>query len=125
MSTTPQNGAFRTYILPLTMSVPSTSSQCMVTAVGSYCSSNNTPVAAPTANSGVGVVSNNGGGNVDVTAGACFLPTAGNGSACSTCTTSQVVSVIGGTSYQFGCDVITFATPTSLVGACQVTAVCF
>jgi hypothetical protein len=125
LSASVQNGAYRTYLLPLTLAVPSSASNCMVTVSGSYCSSDGSPVAAPTMNSGVGVVSNNGSGNVDMQAGACFLPTPGSGSACASCATSQVVAVTGGRSYQFGCDIIAFAAPTSLTGGCQITAVCF
>lgn len=116
---------YRTYMLPLTIAVPSSSTHCMVSVSGSYCSNNNSAVAAPTTNSGVGVVSNDGSGNTDAPSGACFLPTPGSGSACSSCATSEVISVTGGQSYQFGCDIITFAASGTLTGACQVTAVCF
>jgi Collagen triple helix repeat (20 copies) len=127
LSTSLTNGAYRTYEFPLTMVVPSSATHCMVAVSGGYCSANNTPVPAPTTNSLVAVADNDGSGtgNVDQQVGACFLPAPGSGSVCTTCTATAVLNVIGGGTYQFGCDIITFATPTSLGGGCQVTAVCF
>jgi hypothetical protein len=127
LSTSLVNGAYRTYMLPLTVTVPASATHCMVAALGAYCSANDTAVPNPTANSGVGVADNDGTstGNVDQPGGACFLPAPASGSACSTCMATTVLAVNGGQTYQFGCDVITFAAPTSLTGGCQASAVCF
>ena len=127
LNTSAVNGAYRTYMLPLTMTVPASATHCMVAAIGAYCSANANPVPNPTTNSGVGVADNDGTGtgNVDQQGGACFLPAPASGSSCSTCTASAVLPVNGGQTYQFGCDIITFATPTSLSGGCQASAICF
>ena len=119
------NGAYRTYVLPLTMALPPPSTHCMISMTGAYCNTNPAAVPTPTTNSGVGIVSNDGSGNTDTANGACFLPTPGSGSFCSSCATSDVLSVTGGRSYQFGCDFISFAPGTGLTGYCKVSAVCF
>jgi hypothetical protein len=119
------NGAYRTYMLPLSMTLPSSSTHCMISVSGSYCNSTVAAVPTPTTNAGVAVVSNDGSGNVDMQNGACFLPTPGSGSFCTSCATSEVIPVTGGNSYQFGCDFISFTAPTQLAGTCQVSAVCF
>lgn len=121
---------YRTYILPLSITTPTSAAFCIVSVSGDYCGGTPTQLQAvptPTANSGVGIAYDDGNGNKDVNggAGACFLPGPSNGSICTSCSESQIMAVTGGKSYKLGCDIITLTQPGSLAGACHVTASCF
>ena len=115
--------AYRTYVPAITLVVPASATQCFVTVTGNYCGD-------PGPNDGVGVVMASGGAALaDINMGldACYLSPRISGSNCSSCTTTKVVPVTGGGSYQFGCDVTGFAAPVASGGtaACQASALCF
>jgi hypothetical protein len=122
-SVIPSYLAYRTYVTSLTLVVPASATRCFVTVTGNYCGD-------PGPNDGVGVAVGSGGAalaDFNNGLGACFLSPRISGSNCSSCTTTQVINVAGGGSYQFGCDVTGFAAPVASGGTagCQASALCF